>query len=154
MNTKEMNNISDLCFIPTVTEHRYYNIKLPFEINPGKFIDWIESTGEDIDRGDYGYSVCGMCEYACLWISKLAHNAKIDHKILSVCCGNYGYSDHFWIMLDDKYFIDLTLKQFRSDAPMLSITKIDKAVSSTSYNEGFSIQTYKEYINQFGINLI
>lgn len=149
-----MSSFFDVYFSPVITEHKYYGIELPFDINPNDFINWLLSIGEEIDKNNYAFSVCSMCEYACLWISKLAYDNNINPERLSVCNGEYGYGEHYWMMLDSEYIIDLTLKQFRSGAPELSITKKSEAISKTSYNENFDTQTYIDYINQFGINII
>lgn len=134
-------------------EHLYYEKKLPFEINPTDFIEWLSSIGEEIYEDNYGMSVTSMCEYSCLWITKLAYNIAFDPSRLKVCYGSYGFGEHYWIMLDDEYFIDLTLMQFRRDSPELAITKKEEALGDTAYSKNFSTSTYIEYIEQFGIQL-
>ena len=126
-------------------ELEYKEIDLPFEINPDKFIDWIASVSEEIYPENYGMTVCTMCEYAVLWVSKLATDVDFPEERLKICSGYYGFAEHYWLLLDDKYIIDLTLAQFENDSPKLAITLLAESIGETSYHN-YDEMTYKEYI--------
>jgi hypothetical protein len=124
------------------------NVDLPIEINPDEFISWLGEIGEEVYLDNYGMTVCSMCEYSVAWVSKLLEVSNVPVSRLKICEGSFGYGDHFWFILDDKYFVDLTLAQFKSDAPRLAIIDKDKAISPTTY-KNYTISTYKNYIKKF-----
>lgn len=144
-----MGSFFDVYFSGVVVNHKYYNLDLPFTIEASDFINWLSSTEETIYEDNYGMTVCGLCEYSCLWISKLAHDINFDPSRLKVCYGQYGYGEHYWIMLDDKWFIDLTLAQFEGKAPNLAITKKSEVCGITTYSIDFHAISYIKYLEQF-----
>lgn len=128
----------------------YLNPNFDFYIDPNHFMEWLKLEGEDV-IGNYEIDCCAMCEYACLYISMMLHNKKLcgDMKIYY---GKFGTMlEHYWIgyAIDgEEYFIDLTLKQFVSDAPKLAIVKAENERISGSYSSLSEGEPIKEYIKR------
>lgn len=126
----------------------FINPKLDFELSPEHFIKWLELEGMDI-TGDYGFDVCSMCEYACLYIGMMFYKKKLKGE-LKIYYGKLGFWEHYWVgyfVNGKEYFIDLTLKQFIKDAPELSISEArnERVPGQYSYlSEGTPLSEYVE----------
>ena len=147
-----MQSLFDRMFLPPI-KHKFYPTpkELRF-IKPKNFVKWLNKIGEEIDHDDYCYSVTSMCEYSCLYICQKALKNNFDPTRLKICYGNYGWGEHYWMMLDDEWFVDLTLAQFIPDAPRLAITSRQEAVGMSAYHaydENFYAQSYTEYLGEF-----
>ena len=126
----------------------YLNKKFDFDIDPDKFMEWLSHEEEDDLTGDYRYDCSSMCEYSCLYISMLLYHKELkgDMRIYS---GYFGFWEHYWIgyVIDGvEYFIDLTLKQFISDAPKLAISKRSNTKKGYSFYENIIPTPIKKYV--------
>lgn len=142
-------DLMDKMFAPPI-RLTYCEPELDFTLSPDKFIDWLEEVDDEPITGNYAMDVCTMCEYACLWICRQVWEKKLSGE-LYVCDGYYNMSEHYWMSykIDDKeYFIDLTLAQFKRDAPKLSIVEANKSIGENAYRN-FSKQTVQQYIESF-----
>ena len=125
-------------------EHKFYENPLPFEIDPEKFTQFLKDINEHEGWGEYFRDASGNCEWSCVYIIKLAIENNFND--LCVCYGNYGFGEHYWISYKD-WFIDLTLAQFKPEAPHLSITKRDETCSKGAYRN-YIEYTMEEYLKQ------
>lgn len=122
--------------------------KFDFRISPRRFMKWLKAEGEEV-TGNYIADCGSMCEYACLYVSMLLHEKKLKGKLV-IYYGKFGFWEHYWLgyTIDgEEYFIDLTLKQFISNAPKLAVTKAvnERVAGSYSYlSEGTPIAEYIE----------
>jgi hypothetical protein len=130
-------------------ELNYINKDFDFEISPAKFIEWLKLEGEEVIN-DYKIDCSSMCEYSCLYIGMLLNNVELKGEMV-VYYGKFGFWEHYWIgyKIDgEEYFIDLTLQQFVSDAPKLSITKFSNERVSGSYSSLSDGEPIKDYIER------
>lgn len=106
------------------TSINYIDINLPFNINPNQFIEWLKTMDNEPLTGNYNIDVTRMCKFACYYILLEAKKYNFNLKRLKHCSGYYGIANHDWMLLDNKYIIDLTLQQFEINAPKLAIIDI------------------------------
>lgn len=122
----------DLLFGKPFEGLEFVDLELDFEIDPDHFMRWLEMENDEENTGDYAMDCASMCEYSCLFICMLLNGKKLQGK-LEMVCGQFGFWEHYWMqytLAGEVYFIDLTLKQFKLEAPKLSIVKaINKRVS-------------------------
>ena len=141
----EISNAKDI-------EIEYLDKKFDFKISPDKFLEWLESVGQEV-TGDYGWDVASMCEYSCLYICQLLYNKKLKGE-LTVCLGNFGFGEHYWMQYEidgEKYYIDLTLQQFRGEAPRLAITKaFEHPKAYRMWGDDGKGEYYKKYVERMG----
>lgn len=143
---KYLNRVSPLTPLnkPTLVNPKFY-----FKIKPNHFMKWLKSEGMEV-TGNYKEDCSSMCEYACLYISMLLYDKQLEGE-LKVVCGNYGWWEHYWMKYTVNgvtYFIDLTLKQFISEAPKLSISfEVEDEKGYTSKFDPTG-QDYKKYVDE------
>lgn len=116
----------DMLFHP-FRKIQYEDIQFDFNIDPAHFLKWLEAEGEEV-TDDYKYNVSKMCEMSCLYIAMLLSNKELE-SVPVIYYGNFGFWEHFWIgyvWKGQEYFVDLTLAQFKDDAPKLAISKAIK----------------------------
>jgi hypothetical protein len=66
-----------------------------------------------------------MCRNATAWaILKLQNEDSEILNDLEIADGNFGWMEHTWLVYKGKYYIDLTLAQFKQDAPKLAILEV------------------------------
>ncbi len=114
----------------------YVKPNLDIFLCPTEFLSWLKKAGVDCE-GEYPEAVNSNCEYSCLWIcGKLKEKSlKGDMK---VCYGKFGFWEHYWISYTyegREYFLDLTLAQFRKDAPRFAVTFAENSQGITTYND-------------------
>lgn len=123
---------------------------------PAELVSWLEKAGELNEsevKGEYSEAVNSMCEYSCLWVcGKLKEkyqNGKLKGE-LYVCYGKFGFWEHYWIgykLNGVEYFLDLTLAQFRKDAPRFSVVVGKDAEGVSEYND-FSRVSFDEFFGR------
>ena len=123
-------NIED--FINTTSPNQYYiDLDLDFHISPRNFLEWLVINNDENFSNVYARDVVSKCFQAVYFIYLRAKIDNFDLSRLKHCHGYYSNFDHHWILLDNRYIIDLTLKQFEIDAPKLAI--IDTERCETNY---------------------
>lgn len=138
-------------------EVKFEDIKFDFEIDPLHFERWLKwehgndphSYYEYID-GDYAFNIGGECEFSCLYVAMLLHGLDLESEPV-VYDGNFGFWEHYWIgytWKGEEYFIDLTLRQFVKDAPMLAISKAKHQETAYRWYEDIERETISEYIER------
>ena len=143
----DINNLSLL--IAEAKEIEFLDMDFDFDISPNHFIAWLIAEGEHI-TGDYRIDVVSMCEYACLYITMMLSDKELEGD-MKVYYGEFNFMGHFWIgylYKGQEYFIDLTLKQFKSNAPKLAISKYMNEKIRGSYSFSCDGQPIKEYLKE------
>ena len=138
----------DLLF-GTPKKIEFLDIKFDFELNPEHFIEWLKAEEQEV-IGYYKIDICSMCEYSCLYVAMILHGKKLKGE-LKVIYGKFGFHEHYWLEYTyekEKYYIDLTLQQFSSDAPRLAISKADNERVNGSYSTISAGQSIKNYIKE------
>lgn len=99
-------------------------------LNPEVMINDFTVHDEDYEvTGSYCKDVCTMCRNATAWaILKLRDGHSEMLNDLEIIDGNFGFMEHTWLVYKSKYYIDLTLAQFKQDAPKLAILEVSDDV--------------------------
>lgn len=128
---------------PKRVTHTFYKVDLPFEVDTEQFIEWLKQVDDGEITGQYEIDVTTMCHFGALYLSKQAAFANVPAERFKICAGTYDWFEHVWCMLDDTYFVDLTLKQFIPEAPKLAITHKEKAVGPGAYSADYFVYNYE-----------
>lgn len=132
-------------FFQEPKELQFLDVEFDFKINPDHFIEWLKLEDDEISGENYSHDVSSMCEYGCLYIAMMLNGQKLQNEPL-IYYGKFGFFEHFWIgyvFNREEYFIDLTLQQFRKDAPKFSVIKaLNEKGSYTFLSDGYPINEY------------
>jgi hypothetical protein len=95
-------------------------------LNPEIMINDFTVYDEEYEvTGSYYEDVCSMCRNATAWaILQLQNKHSEILNDLEIVDGNFGWMEHTWLVYKGKYYIDLTLAQFKQDAPKLAILEV------------------------------
>lgn len=121
--------------------------KFDFELDPYHFMKWLSIETEEKLTGNYIYDCSSMCEYSCLYSAMMLYDKNLKGE-LKIYYGRFGGWEHYWLgykINEIEYFIDLTLKQFIKDAPMLAITLSENNEVPGGYSylsDGYTIDEY------------
>lgn len=133
-------------------KHDFITPDLGLDINPDKFIKWLEIEHPDLVHAEnYAQAVGSMCEYSCLYLAMLFRLTP-EEKKFKLIPGNYGFWEHYWMEYTHEgktYIIDLTLQQFQKDAPKLAI--IERKYEENGYRVCEEVdygQTIKGYCEE------
>jgi len=97
--------------------------------------------------GYYPQDVFSMCCNATAWaILQMKKNNSEMLNDVKVIDGNFGWMEHTWLVYKDKYYIDLTLAQFKKDAPKIAILEVNDDVKTEERQDIFSTNPkYREW---------
>ena len=129
-------------------DHTFYDLSdlaFPIKLDPAKFMKFLKDINEHEGWEEYYMNSSSNCEWSCVYVLMIALEQKFEN--FNVCVGNYGFWEHYWISYKD-WFIDLTLAQFKKEAPRLSITKRNESCSLGSYRN-YREYTAKEYLEKY-----
>jgi len=133
-----------------------YNFLNPSDIHPDieKFLNteiMINDFGvydeEYETTGYYPQDVFSMCCNAAAWVILQLRNKKSQMlKDIKVIDGNFGWMEHTWLIYKDKYYIDLTLAQFKKDAPKIAILEVSDEIKTEERQDFFNTNPmYREW---------
>jgi hypothetical protein len=135
-----------------------YNFLKPSDIHPDieKFLDidkmlqYFKENDEDGDfeiTENYSFNVCTMCNNASAWaILQFKNNKSEILKELKVIEGNFGWMEHTWLIYKDKYYIDLTLAQFKREAPKIAVLEVNDEIKTDERQDFFHTNPkYREW---------
>lgn len=99
------------------------------KLNPNKFLkDMIDCKELDEITNNYSYDCCQLCHNSIAWALKQLHGSLYFYSI-EVAYGRFVFGEHSWLKLGD-YYIDLTLAQFRNEAPKIAITLVTEGIEN------------------------